>query len=267
MRMAEPRRFGLRRDRPLAFRQGVLERAGLVHSLNHDADALCRLVGRGGDQKSERRRRAWGQAEILAGEDGLLGLAERPSAAIQQFDGDAQFSVAVVAGRDAVAGAPIGQREGHLHWPALHARDGRPADFHGARRDDRAPDRKRVVVNGPLGMDVGQDMALRQPLAASRHVALRAGVLVRGRRRQILRRVFFRLQLVTDAAEVGAGQSDRVLDDGMRADPAFIGAGISLAQLVTRAALDAELALAVAKFGRLSRRLFQQRSRGMVSRV
>ena len=50
---------------------------------------------------------------------------------------------------------------------------------------------------------------------------------------------------------------------GMRTDPAFVRSRIGVAQLVTRAALDAELALVIAKLGRLSGRLFQQRQRGM----
>ncbi len=94
-----------------------------MHPLHDDSDAFRCLVSRGGNPQPERGRHPRGQAEILAGEDGLLGLAQRPSAAIQQLDGDAQFSVAEFAGRDAVAGAPIGQREGDFRRTVLGAGD------------------------------------------------------------------------------------------------------------------------------------------------
>ena len=193
----------------------------------------------------------------------MLGLADRPSAAIQQLDGDAQLAVSELTGRDAVTRAAIGQHQGHFDRLACGGGSSRPADFDGAGRNNRVPDGERMVVYGPFGMDVGQDVPLRQPLAGGGHVALGAGVLVRRRSRQIQRGVLLRLHRVANAAEVGAGQPHRVPHDRMRTDPAFVRSGIGLTQLVTRAALDAELALIVAKLGRLSGRLFQQRPRGM----
>ena len=202
---------------------------------------------------AQSRFRAAAQGPFSLGHDALLGVA--------QFHQNSDLAVPEFSGRDAMPRAAIQERR--LYSQLRGAGPGylELGDLHRSRRNHGGPEGKGVVVHGPPGMDVREQVSLRQPSFITGHVTL--GTLDGGLRRdggRIQLFVLLHFRLVAPPAEGRTGQARRVLRHNVRSER-LVAARVAAAESVAGVAVDPILAVPVAKPGRFGRRLFEQRFR------